>query len=63
MVIVIFAGQLIVGFCVSLTVTVKLQEEPDVVVQFTVVTPLLKDEPDGGVQVTVPQAPSVVAAG
>jgi hypothetical protein len=52
-----FAGQAMVGFWVSLTVTVKLQLdwllELSTTVQFTVVTPFEKAEPDGGVHVGV----------
>jgi hypothetical protein len=51
----IFCGQVIVGFCVSLTVTVKLHEEPPLTEQLTVVVPFWNVEPDAGVQVTVPQ--------
>jgi hypothetical protein len=53
-----FAGQLIWGACVSLTVTVKLQLASllaaSLTVQVTVVTPLGKNEPDEGAQVGVP---------
>jgi hypothetical protein len=53
-----FAGQVIVGGCVSLTVTVKLQEpvlfELSVAVQVTVVVPLGKVEPERGLQTGVP---------
>src|SRR5205085_4006096 len=48
------------GGCVSLTVTVKLQEGPACVVQFTVVVPFGKNEPLAGEQVTVPQPPPVI---
>jgi hypothetical protein len=52
-----FAGQVIAGFSVSLTVTVNEQEAvlPDVsvAVQFTVVVPFGKVEPDAGVQLVV----------
>jgi hypothetical protein len=52
-----FAGQLMVGFCVSLTVTVKLQLdelfEASTTVQLTVVTPFGKAEPDGGLHTGV----------
>lgn len=58
-----FAGQVIAGAWVSLTVTVKLQLGPAVVEQLTVVVPFAKNEPDAGVQVTVPQADVVVGAG
>jgi hypothetical protein len=53
-----FAGQVIVGAFVSLTVTVKLQLASllaaSLTVQVTVVTPLGKTEPDEGAQVGVP---------
>jgi hypothetical protein len=58
-----FAGQTSVGACVSLTVIVKVQTGPAVVVQVTVVVPLGKNDPDAGEQVTVPQALVVVEAG
>ncbi len=58
-----FAGQVIVGAWQSLTVTVKVQLGPAVVVQVTVVVPFGKNEPDAGVQVTVPQVPVVIGAG
>ena len=58
-----FAGHVIVGGCVSLTVTVKVQLGPLVVVQVTVVVPFGKNEPDAGEQVTVPHVPVVVGAG
>jgi len=55
---VIFAGHIIAGFCVSLTVTVneQLAELPlaSVTVQLTVVVPFWKVEPDDGVQEGVP---------
>lgn len=55
---VMFAGQApIVGGCVSLTVTVKLQlasgDTPFDAVHVTSVEPFGKAEPEGGVQVTV----------
>lgn len=59
---IIFAGQVMVGGCVSLTVTVNEQLGPDVVVQVTVVVPTAKVEPEVGEQVTVPQAPVVAGA-
>ena len=55
-----FAGQVIVGGCVSFTVTVKVQEGPAVAVQVTVVVPFGKKEPEAGVQFTVPHEPVVV---
>jgi len=51
-----------VGSCVSLTFTVKLQLGPAVVVQVTVVVPFGKNEPEAGVQVTVPQPVAVGVA-
>src|SRR2546426_78365 len=54
-----FAGQLIVGGWVWLTVPVKLQLGP-AVVQLTVVVPFGKNDPEAGVQVTVPHPPPVV---
>ena len=60
---VMLAGQVIVGGWVSLTLTVKAQLGPAVVVQVTVVVPTGKNEPDAGEQVTVPQVPVVVGAG
>ena len=52
-----FVGQVIDGGCVSLTVTVKVQEavlfELSVAVQVTVVVPLRKVEPEAGAQVAV----------
>lgn len=48
----IFAGQVTVGACVSLTVTVKLQVVAPPLEHVTVVVPLGKVEPDAGVQVT-----------
>jgi len=56
-------GQVIVGGCVSFTVTVKVQEGPAAAVQVTVVVPFGKKEPEAGEQVTVPQVPVVVGAG
>jgi len=54
-------GALTVGFCVSLTVTLKLQAGPAELVQMTVVSPTGKREPEGWSHVTVPQAaPEVV---
>ena len=56
-------GQVIVGACVSTTVTVNEHMLPDWAVQVTVVTPLANVEPLGGLQVTVPQSPLEVGAG
>ena len=54
---------MIVGFCVSLTVTVNEQLAPDGDEQVTVVVPVGKNVPESGEQVTVPQLPVVVGAG
>jgi hypothetical protein len=55
---VMFEGQLAVGACVSLTVTVKLHEAvllaASLTVQLTVVVPFGKNEPAAGEQVTAP---------
>jgi hypothetical protein len=56
-------GQVIVGACVSLTVTVKEHGEPVVGVHMTVVVPTGKKLPEAGAHVTVPQDPVVVGAG
>ena len=53
-----FAGHVIAGACVSLTVIVNEQLEPTGVEQETVLTPLGKNVPDAGPQVTVPQTAS-----
>ena len=58
-----FAGQVIVGGCVSFTVTVNEQVGPAEAVHVTVVVPFGKKEPDAGMHVTVPQEPLVVGAG
>ena len=62
-----FAGQVIVGFSASFTVTVKVQSAwlPDasVAVQVTVVVPFGKVEPDGGLQLTVAPAQLSEAVG
>jgi hypothetical protein len=57
-----FETHAIVGFCVSFTVTVKLQLGPDATEQFTVVVPIGKNVPDAGVLVTIPQGPVVIGA-
>jgi len=53
---VMFAGQVMKGFSVSSTVTVKLQldrlPEPSVAVQFTVVVPFWNREPEVGLHTT-----------
>lgn len=55
---VMFAGQVSVGFCISLTVTGKLQEPvlpaASVAMQVTVVMPFGNAEPELGEQVTLP---------
>ena len=53
-------GQMIVGACVSLTVTVNEQLAPAVVLQATVVVPMGNKEPDGGLQMVIPQVPEAV---
>src|SRR5450432_1713431 len=53
----ILAGQVIVGACVSLTVTVNVQVEPEADVTVTGVVPFGKKEPDAGELVTTPQPP------
>ena len=52
---VISAGQEIFGFCVSLTVTLKVHDGPAELVQVTIVSPTPKNEPEGWSHVTVPQ--------
>jgi hypothetical protein len=52
---VMLAGQVMTGFSVSLTVTLKLQAGPASVVQLTAVVPTGKNDPEAGAQVTVPQ--------
>jgi hypothetical protein len=48
---------------VPVTVTSKLQFDPEVVEQVTEVVPIGKNVPEAGEQVTVPQVPVVVGAG
>jgi hypothetical protein len=55
-----FAGQVILGGWVSLTVTVNAQLGPAVVVHITVVVPFGKNDPEAGLQATVPHPPPVV---
>lgn len=50
---------MIVGACVSFTVTVNEQLGPAEVVHVTVVVPFGKNEPDAGEQATVPHPPPV----
>jgi len=57
-----FAGQVMPGDWLSLTVTVNEQLGPDCVVQVTVVVPFGKNDPEAGEQVTVPHPPLVVGA-
>ena len=58
-----FAGQVMCGGSVSLTVTVNEQLAPVVDVHVTVVVPFGKVEAEAGMHVTVPQLPLVVGAG
>jgi hypothetical protein len=57
-----FAGHVMLGGCVSLTVTVNEQVAIAIEssLQVTVVVPTGKNDPEGGEQVTVPQVPLVV---
>jgi hypothetical protein len=57
-----FAGQVIVGGSVSITVTVNEQVAPVAVEQWTAVVPLGKNEPEAGVHMTEPHPPIVVGA-
>lgn len=60
-VIVLFAAQVVmIGGLAGVTVTVKLQVAPSVLLQVTTVLPTGKVEPEVGLQVTVPQLPEVV---
>ena len=60
---VLFDAQVVmIGAAGALTVTVKLQSGPWLLVQTTVVVPTGNVEPDGGLHVTVPQEPPVVGA-
>ena len=59
----IFEAQAIVGFCVSTTVTVKLQLGPEATEHVTVVVPMGKNVPEAGELVTTPQEPVVIGAG
>jgi len=52
---VISDGQVICGGSASSTVTVKLQGEPVLPKQITLLVPTGRNEPDGGLQVNVPQ--------
>src|SRR5256885_138382 len=54
---VIFAGQVMPGLSVSLTVTLKVQLGPPLAVQTTVVTPLGKVEPEAGEALTASGLP------
>ena len=59
------AGHVIVGGCVSLTVTVNVQLSGPALLfdlQVTVVAPTGKKDPEAGEQTTVPQVPVVVGA-
>ena len=58
-----FAGQVIVGGCVSLTVIVNMHisgPAPLLDLQVTVVVPTGKNEPEAGEHMIVPQAPPLV---
>ena len=57
-----FAGQVMDGASVSLTVTLKEQVGPAFAVQVTGVVPFAKNDPDTGTHVTIPQVPSVDGA-
>ncbi len=58
-----FCGQaLIVGACVSLTVTVKVQSGLPATKQLTVVVPLVKNVPEAGAHVTAPHPEGAVGA-
>jgi hypothetical protein len=64
---VMFPGQVMVGFSLSLMVTVKEQEAvlpaASMAVQFTVLTPLANVEPEGGVQEALTPGQLSLAAG
>jgi hypothetical protein len=62
---VILAGQVMLGGCVSFTVTVNEQvgAPPADAEQVIVVAPTGKKDPLGGLQLTTPQLPEKVAAG
>ena len=55
------AGHVMVGACVSLTVTLKVQVGPTELVQVTVVAPTGKNDPDAGAHVMVAQPDPVGA--
>lgn len=60
---VLFDAQVVmVGAAAAMTVTVKSQLGPWLLVQVTGVVPTGNVEPDGGLQVTVPQDPVVEGA-
>ena len=62
-VLVMLEGQVIVGCCVSKTVTVNEHisgPAPPFDLHVTVVVPTGKNEPEAGEQLTVPQAPPLV---
>jgi hypothetical protein len=59
----ILAGQVMLGGCVSVTVTVNMQLGPAEAVQVTVVVPTVKVDPEAGAHVTVPHVPVVVGGG
>jgi hypothetical protein len=55
--------QVMVGGCVSRTLTLKSHAAPEADVQVTTVVPTGNNEPADGEQVTVPQSPLEVGAG
>jgi hypothetical protein len=57
-----FAGQVIVGGVLSVTVTLNVQLDAAPPEQVTVVVPTGKNVPDGGLHVTEPHGPLVVGA-
>ena len=57
------AQVVIVGGAAAVTVTVKSQPGPSVLVQDTVLVPTWNVEPDAGLHETVPQFPLVVGTG
>jgi hypothetical protein len=60
----LFEAQVVmVGGAGAMTVTVKLQPGPWLLVQFTTVVPTGKVAPDDGLHVTVPQEPLVAGGG
>src|SRR5262249_59330722 len=58
-----FAGQVMLGACTSLTVTVNEQLSSEADSQLTVLAPTLKNEPEDGEQLTLPQPPTAPGDG